>query len=750
MKTALLTAIICITVTVNLQAQWTHFAERNRVRAVEFSSDGGSLWYATGGGLVRYDIARRVWQAFGRTEGLPAVDLNALLVFPDGMLAAGTDDKGILLGDGSGSWTMAGAFDGLPGVRVLCLTRSPGQNDYRFWAGTGSGAREFVLQNGAVSPAGSKITWLENTTVYDIACQESGEVWFAGSTGLWRLGADNSLRRYGVSEGVGSLSVAQVEVDGDGRLYAAWRDTLKVLSNGVFVKEDAPIAGMAVTGLRLIEDQNNGLRLALTAGGRLFLSDGNGWSETNLPAPAAVIGPAVETGGLPALGTGGEGLLLPESGAYSALKLPGPLYNLLTRVAVDSRGVVWSSGASDATPRAAVGVNRWDGNNWQHFTEANSPLLMNMIASLNAGPDSRMYLGTWFGPTIIGSGGFNILDDHGTADSTDDEWETYTANETPLSMGVIRGDMAFDSTGGVWVGSQFNQQQPGGLERFDPQSKTFVSYSESLSERAVHTVEVDGLGNVWIGYQHSGLGVIPGGYSGGEAARQVSTFTGALGETGILDLAVDPANRLWIVTQAKTVVLNFQENARDESRFNYTEVKPPDSGGLAANAVELQGVEAAWFATDDGLWRYDIARDTWSVFNTGNSGIAADRVNDIALDRGRNVIWAATADGLAALSLDDSRELPGGRAGVIVRPNPWRPLEHGRLSLEGIPRYSQVSILSVSGQTVRKFEARDTASGMLLWDGTNQAGRSCAAGVYIILARAADGSTLTGKVALLR
>lgn len=749
MKTAFLAAIICLTVTVSLQAQWTHFAERNRVRAIELSSDGGSLWYTTGGGLVRYDTMRRVRQTFGRTEGLPAADLNALLIFPDGMLALGTEDKGLILGNGSGRWSMAGAFDGLPDTRVLCLTRSHGESGYRFWAGTSSGAREFVLQNGAVSPAGSKMILLENTAVYDIACQESGEVWFAGSTGLWRLGTDNSLRRYGVAEGVGYLTVTQVEVDGDGQLYAAWRDTLKALSNGVFIKDDAPAAGMTVTGLRLLDNQNES-RLALTAGGRLFLRDGSGWSEIVLPIQANVIGPAVVTGGLPVLGTDGEGLLLPESGAYSALKLPGPLYNLLTRVAVDSRGVVWCSGASDATPRAAVGVNRWDGNNWRHFTEANSPLLMNMIASLNAGPDNRMYLGTWFGPTIIGSGGFNILDDHGTADSTDDNWETYTANETPLSMGVIRGDMAFDSTGGVWVGSQFNQQQPGGLERFDPQSKTFASYSESLAERAVRTVEVDGLGNVWIGYQHSGLGVIPGGYSGGEAPRQVSTFASALGETGILDLAVDPANRVWIVTPSKTVVLNFQENARDESRFNYTEVKPPDFGGLAANAVELQGIEAAWLATDDGLWRYNITRDTWSVFNTGNSGIASDRVNDIALDRGRNVIWAATADGLAALSLDDSRELPGGRAGVIVRPNPWRPLEHGRLSLEGIPRYSQVTIFSVSGQTVRTFESRDAAGGILLWDGENQSGRACAAGVYIILARAADGSTLSGKVALLR
>ena len=50
----------------------------------------------------------------------------------------------------------------------------------------------------------------------------------------------------------------------------------------------------------------------------------------------------------------------------------------------------------------------------------------------------------------------------------------------------------------------------------------------------------------------------------------VAGGTTALGEVGVLDMAVDPANRLWIVTPAKAVVLNFQENASDESLFNYT------------------------------------------------------------------------------------------------------------------------------------------------------------------------------------
>jgi len=750
MRAAALFFLLNLALPLGLAAQWTQFAETNRARAIELSPDGSALWCATRGGLVRYDITRQIWRSFGRNEGLPATNLNALLVMPDGFLVVGSEEMGLILGTGSGRWTRAGSFDGLPGERVLCLARAAGGDGLRFWAGTGSGARQFSLEGGAVGPVSGSRILLEDAVVYDIACAADGTVWFGSSTGLWRLSTSGSLRRFGAAEGVGALTVNAVEIISDGSLYAAWNDTVKVLAGEQFIPDNAPNGRRTVTALSALEAGDAAPRLALAAGGHLYLRDAQGWSEVQPPFAVTTLGPALEADGLPAAGTDGAGLLLPEAGQYSVLDIPGPLYNLLTRVAVDSRGTVWCSSASDATPRASVGLNRWDGQAWTHFTEANSPLLMNMIASLNVGPDGRLYLGTWFGPTIIGSGGFNILDDKGTADSTDDRWETYTANETPLSMGVIRGDMAFDSSGGVWVGSQFNQTQPGGLERFDTKNLTFTSYSESLSERAVRCVAADGLGNVWIGYQHNGLGVIPGGFEGGASTRQVSSFATALGEVGVLDMAVDPANRLWIVTAAKAVVLNFQENAADESFFNYTEVKPPDFGGLAANAVALQGIEAAWFATDDGLWRYEISTGAWKVFNRGNSGIASDRVYDVALDPARNLVWTATADGLAALSLDDSREAPGGRSQVIVRPNPWRPLEHGQLNLEGIPRYSRVSILTVSGETVRAFEARETSSGVLLWDGANQAGHLCAAGVYLVLVRAADGSTLTGKVALIR
>lgn len=729
--------------------QWAHYADRNRVRAVCLEPSGEALWYATTGGLVRLDLSRRVWQAFGRGEGMPATDLTALLAARDGTLLIGSRDMGLLLRSGSGRWARLGEFDGLPDSRVQCVeTVSAGQSETLFWVGTAAGARKFALRNGSVEPARDIPVVLEREGINDIATAADGTVWFATGGGLWRMGTDLAFTRFGAENGVGALFISQVESGPDGEIFAAWLDSLKVFDGSRFVDAGSPGGQRTVNCIRLLE---SGV-LALATEERLFLRTSGIWQEVpSAGGRISVLGPVVGPAGLPVFGVEGQGLFVPDGdGEYSSIKLPGPLFNILTRVAVDRRGVVWSSGASDATPRQEVGVNRWDGKNWTHFTESNSGLLMNMISSMVALPDGRMLFGTWFGPTIIGSGGFNILDDRGTADPADDLWETYTANETPLSMGVIRGDMAVDSTGGIWVGSLFNQNQPGGLEHFDPSTRAFTSYSEQLAERRVLTLEADGLGNVWIGYQSRGLGVIPGGRQSGTAPRRVFSFIDALGETGVTDMAVDLVNRLWILTASKAVILNFQENATDESGFNYIEIKPPGFGGLAANAVEIQGLDAAWFATYDGIWRYGLQDGQWSVFNRGNSGLASDRVNDIALDRARRVLWAATDAGLSALSLDSPAAAgePGCR--ITVRPNPWRPENQGLLMLDGIPRYSRVSILTVSGEPVRRFDMRETGSGMLLWDGTNQAGRRCASGVYIVLVSPPEGRELTAKVALIR
>ncbi len=737
--------------------RWVHLADRNAVRAVEADPRDGALWYATDGGLVRLDPRAGVHQVFSRAEGLPAADLTSLLALPDGRLLAGSSDRGVLVGSGEGRWTAAGELDGVPHSHVYCLAPAAGApGEALAWVGTLRGARRMQAGESFLEPARGSRTVLESQPVHDIFEEPGGgRTWFAAGNGLWSMDSAGAFQRWGPAEGLAALAMQAVEPGADGALYVSPGQGLWRLEGANFAPVTVPFGNRAIAALRRLEREGENL-LAAAVDSTVYALDSEGsWSVLAiLSAPLTALGPVLPGSGLPAAGAAQAGLFYPiAEGGYRNLHLPGPLHNLLTRVAVDSRGAVWTSGAAEGMPRSPAGVYRYDREGWTHYTEDNSPLTFNLVSSLNVAPDGRLYLGTWFGPAGVGSGGFDILDDRGSADSTDDRWERYTANETALSMDVIRGDIAFDSSGGAWIGSQFNQSSPGGLERFDPVTRQFVSFSASLVERAVRTVEVDGLGNVWIGLASRGLMVIPGGFAGGEPPRRVASFTVALGEVGVQDLAVDPANRLWIATDSKVVILNFQEDARDERKFAYREVKPPGQAGLAANAIALEGLTAAWFATRAGIWRLALPESTedWTVFDRAGSALASDQVHDLALDPGRGVLWAATAAGLSGMELEQAQaRVSGGRGKIEVSPNPWRAWEQPLLQLSGMPRYSRVTILTVAGEPVREYQPRELAAELLFWDGRNQQGRPVAPGVYLIHARAPGGREFLGKAALIR
>ena len=256
--------------------------------------------------------------------------------------------------------------------------------------------------------------------------------------------------------------------------------------------------------------------------------------------------------------------------------------------------------------------------------------------------------------------------------------------------------------------------------------------------------------NVWVGYVNNGLGVIPGGISSGSSVHQVSSFTSSVGSTGIVDMAVDDVNRLWIATSTKVILLNFQSNASNEGGFAYQEIKPPDFAGLAANSIELDGLRYAWFGTSSGIYLLDIENDSWELYDRSNSALASDQVYEIALDRQQRILWAATSAGL--VSLDISSEIEGSGSGheISASPNPWHPRIDGSVLLTGIPQFSELKIVTVSGQVVKSFERSETIGGTILWDGRNSSGKDCSSGVYILLAKKAGGGKASGKVALIR
>ena len=730
----------------NAAGEWGQYSNHNRVLSIKADLSGEIFWYTGGAGLVRLDTRQNIYRVFGRPEGLPSVFLTNIELTAENELLLATADFGVLFGNASGRWIRSGNFQGIPDGRINCVVAS---EDGNYWVAGMSGARKMTLQDGYFEISPQSMMILDGVQVNDVL-ESLDYTWFASDQGLWRMDSQNNFKRYSTEEGL-SVSTTGLAQGPDGDILAISSGFLFRLTGEMFEALVLPSGNAQVSLLKSFGEDK---RTFVGANTVLFeyLSDGSFISRCSFPEKVTAVEYSEESNTI-AVGTDGGGLYygMLDSGELAQLEIPGPHHNVLTTVVVDSRGTVWTGSGIDGVTIGEGGLSRFDSESWTRYVQSDGGLIFNLIGTVNTTSDDNVVIGTYFGAQM-GTGGFNILNDGGTAGLSDDIWQRVTADASSLSTGVIRGDIAADPSGGLWIASRMNQSLPGGLEYYNLTSGAIKKFSGSLTELDVHTVAVDNSQppNVWVGYVSNGLGVIPGGISSGSSVHQVNSFTSSVGATGIVDIAVDDVNRVWIATSTKVILLNFQGNASSEAGFAYQEIKPPNFAGLAANSILLDGLRYAWFGTASGIYLLDIENDNWDIYDRSNSALASNQVYEIALDRQHRILWAATSAGLVSLDISSEIESGGSSHEITASPNPWHPRTDGSVLLTGIPRFSELRIITVAGQVVKLFDRSETTGGTLLWDGRNSAGKDCSSGVYILLAKKADGGKASGKVALIR
>jgi len=86
---------------------------------------------------------------------------------------------------------------------------------------------------------------------------------------------------------------------------------------------------------------------------------------------------------------------------------------------------------------AGFGVAVLSGNDWTVYNSANSPFTNNFIASLGVKPSGdELWIGTGYGVWVL---------------ENDGDWRSYLPNVNNFIWGEFYSDIAFDSTGNVWV-----------------------------------------------------------------------------------------------------------------------------------------------------------------------------------------------------------------------------------------------------------------------------------------------------------
>jgi hypothetical protein len=134
-------------------------------------------------------------------------------------------------------------------------------------------------------------------------------------------------------------------------------------------------------------------------------------------------------------------------------------------------------------------------------------------------------------------------------------------------------------------------------------------------------------------------------------------------------------------------------------------------------------------------------------FNTNNSPLPSNTINDIDVNGATGEVFFATSKGLVSFK-GTSTAANANLNNVFVYPNPVRPEFTGTVKISGLLDKANVKISDIEGNLV--FEAI-SEGGTIEWDTTAFGKYKVASGVYMIFISSDDGTqTKVKKVMIIR
>ncbi len=445
----------------------------------------------------------------------------------------------------------------------------------------------------------------------------------------------------------------------------------------------------------------------------------------------------------------------------------GPFSNSYSDIDVAPDGTVWTASTRvDAAQTSAVSRLDPESGLWAlRLTRAEPAVLgQSDLFSLRVGPDGRVYIGTE-------GDGLIVIDPDGATvryDETNSSLRPYVGQPTSF---VQVTDVGFER-GAVWV---VNTQSAVPLQYFASNGTTVgLPYPAGTSgtNGSRTRLAIDHLGQKWLALDGGGLIVwdtgadpaSPADDRGRQYRGQGTIATGGLPGPNVVDVVYDGDSRVWIGTN-RGIATVFQPGSVFSSdpavgvpQFTLTPTQPDGSRGsflrdVVVNDLEVDPGGRVWVATTSGA--YLVAPDpSGSGFvalreiNAGNSPLPSSNVRRIAVRPGDGRVFMSTEAGLFSVSGDATAPVAGSDR-LRASPSPFRPSDARGVTVSGLATArSTVRVLTLAGEVVHEAEA---TGGSFTWDGRDDRTRELvSSGVYLVAAVGTDGSTVTGKVAVIR
>ncbi len=404
------------------------------------------------------------------------------------------------------------------------------------------------------------------------------------------------------------------------------------------------------------------------------------------------------------------------------------------------------------------------------------------IADIEEGPDGLVYLairGTYPEPIRHG-GGIVILDIDNPTNYTLidtaylDHWFT-GGNANPY---LVVQDITFDSRGYLWVADTYARRNHNSVTVLDGNMNQ-ISFSADMYPAlslTSTTVEVDAWGRAWVGafegeengsYTNGGFVMIN--LDGNDLpSSTVSVHAKTInppGEDGvsrtIWDMAITSDNRLYAVTPTGLEYVDLQSSDSDPIRAYSTFTYFPNIAFTQFSKVELDAEENAWTSSPvDGIhvllknasfWPdYDPDLVVESI-NTETSHLLSNTVTDIAFDHEKGLAVISTNRGISTLKIPFV-EADNDYESVRVFPSPFVLSKHSHVIFDGLMGNSSAQVLSLDGRVLKKLKHVELGihGNQIRWDGRLENGDLAGSGVYLISLYDESGNQSFEKLTIIR
>ncbi len=328
-------------------------------------------------------------------------------------------------------------------------------------------------------------------------------------------------------------------------------------------------------------------------------------------------------------------------------------------------------------------------------------------------------------------------------------------SDIPVNPTDVRvNGAAFDRNGTLWMN---NSQVENALARKTGDQIQGFSIAELIPDFPM----VEGYTELVIGRQQniyfgsSNRGVI--GYDPDtNRFAKLDAERSNLPANNVQALAIDANGALWIgTTQGLRVVFAPAQLFEDPE----LQTRPIiiEENGIAVELLNDQVIRSIAVDGNNNKWVGTIAsgvfyfsangQETLLQFDTTNSPLPSNDIQDISIDAESGEVYFATPLGLVSYSgfaVEAAETLENAR----VFPNPVRPQFTGQVIVDGLTERANVKITDLNGNLVHE---EFSEGGSIQWDTTVFGGNKVASGVYFILITAEDAvETKVVKLMIIR